>query len=194
MTISEIKHENVRCCLLPWRPWSVGLLASRWINCVIHFGLCSFGLCVPKLYFHLNLKWHCLHLKGISDHLKPLNLISNFFKPKIAFFAFKICAGEYILCSFGLCVPKLYFQLNQKWHCLHLKCILDPVKPLYLISNFFKPKIAFFAFKICIGEYILCSFGLCVPKFYLLLNLKWHCLHLTHLTGIVDTLKPLNPI
>ena len=31
MKISEIKHENVRCCLLPWRPWSIGLLASRWL-------------------------------------------------------------------------------------------------------------------------------------------------------------------
>ena len=110
-----------------------------------------------------NLKLHSLHLKFV-----PVNIS-----------------------SFGSCVPKFYFQLNQKWHCLDLKCILDPVKPLYLISNFFKPKIAFFAFKICIGEYILCSFGLCVPKFYLLLNLKWHCLHLTHLTGVVDTLKPL---
>ena len=28
MRISEIKHENVRCCLLPWRPWSIGLPAS----------------------------------------------------------------------------------------------------------------------------------------------------------------------
>ena len=71
MTISEIKHENVRCCLLPWRPWSVGLLASRWINCVIHFGLCSFGLCVPKLYFHLNLKWHCLHWRVFRILLSP---------------------------------------------------------------------------------------------------------------------------
>ena len=44
-------------------------------------------------------------------------------KPLIAFFAFKIGTGEYILCSFGLCVPKLYFQLNLKWHCLHLNGI-----------------------------------------------------------------------
>ena len=39
-------------------------------------------------------------MKGISDPLKPLNLISNFFKPKIAFFAFEIRAGEYILIWF----------------------------------------------------------------------------------------------
>ena len=111
-------------------------------SCVIHFGLCSLGLCVPKLYFHFNLKWHCLHLKGISDSLKPLSLNSNILlsllfvcpkvvlldQPKIAFFAFKICTGEYILCSFGFCVPKLYFHLNLKWHCLRLKGISDPLK------------------------------------------------------------------
>ena len=51
-------------------------------------------------------------------------------KHKIAFFAFKICTGEYILCSFGLCVPKLYFHLNLKWHCLHLNRIQDPLKTL----------------------------------------------------------------
>ena len=76
-----------------------------------------FGLYVPKFYLQLNLKWHCLHLThltGIVDPLKPLNLISNLFKSKIAFFAFKIRIGEYILCSFDLCVPKLYFQLNLK--------------------------------------------------------------------------------
>ena len=77
---------------------------------------------------------------------------------KIAFFAFKIRTGEYILCSFGLCVPKFYFQLNMKWHCLHLKGISDPLKPLNLISNLFKPKIAFFAFEIRAGEYILIWF------------------------------------
>ena len=50
-------------------------------------------------------------------------------KPKIAFFAFKIHTGEYILCSFGLCVWKLHFHLNLKWHCLHLKGISDHLKP-----------------------------------------------------------------
>ena len=111
-------------------------------NCMIHFSLCSFGLWVPKLYFYLNLKWHWLYLKGISDPLNPLSLIFNFFmlflyvcpkvvfldKPKISFFAFKIRTGEYILCSFGFCVPKLYFHLNLKWHCLRLKGISDPLK------------------------------------------------------------------
>ena len=56
-------------------------------------------------------------------------------KPKIAFFAFKICTDEYILCSFGLCVTKLNFHLNLTWHCLHLKGIQGPLKPLSLIQN-----------------------------------------------------------
>ena len=51
-------------------------------------------------------------------------------KLNIPFFAFKIRTSESILCSFGLCVPKLYFHLNLKWHCLHLRGILDPLKPL----------------------------------------------------------------
>ena len=118
--------------------------------CTGEYILCSFGLCVPKLYFHLNLKWHCLHLNRIQDPLKTLSLISTFLlsflyvcpkvvfldKPKIAFFALKIHKGEYILCSFTLFVPKLYFYLNLKWHCLHLKGISDPLKPLSLISTF----------------------------------------------------------
>ena len=119
--------------------------------CTGEYILCSFGLCAPKLYFHLNLKWHCLHLNRIQDPLKTLSLISTFLlsflyvcpkvvfldKPKITFFALKIHKGEYILCSFTLFVPKLYFYLNLKWHCLHLKGILDPQKTLCPISNFF---------------------------------------------------------
>ena len=35
-------------------------------------------------------------------------------KPKIAFFAFKIRTGEYILCSFGLCVTKVIFSPESK--------------------------------------------------------------------------------
>ena len=108
MTISEIKHENVRCCLLPWRPWSPGLLASRWINCVIHFGLCSFGLCVPKLYFHLNLKWHCLHLKGISDPLKPVSLIQTFSNLRLHSLHFKVVqvniSSAHLVCVYQSCI------------------------------------------------------------------------------------------
>ena len=118
--------------------------------CTGEYILCSFGLCVPKLYFHLNLKWHCLHLNRIQDPLKTLSLISTFLlsflyvcpkvvfldKPKIAFFALKIHKGEYILCSFTLFVPKLYFYLNLKWHCFQLKGISDHLKPLSLISTF----------------------------------------------------------
>ena len=157
----------------------------------IHKGeyiLCSFTLFVPKLYFYSNLKWHCLHLKGILDPLKPLIASFQSFlsflnvcpkvafldKPQIAFSAFKIHTGECILHLFGLYVPKLYFHFNLKWHCLHLKSISDPLKPLCLISNFLllcpkvvfldKPKVAFFAFKIRTGEYIHCPFGLYVSK------------------------------
>ena len=159
--ISEIKHENVRCYLLPRWPWSKGLPASRWflfdsemalftfersfgackphfrrvvvvslcvsktcvspqtLNCILciqNLYRCSFGLYVPKLYFHLNLKWHCSHWKGILFlYVCPKVVFMD--KPKIAFFAFKIHTDEYILCSSGLCVPKLYFHLNLKWHC-----------------------------------------------------------------------------
>ena len=119
--------------------------------CTGEYILCSFGLCVPKLYFHLNLKWHCLHLNHIQDPLKTLSLISTFLlsflyvcpkvvfldKQKIVLFALKIHKGEYILCSFTLFVPKLYFYLNLKWQCLHLKGISDPPKTLCPISNLF---------------------------------------------------------
>ena len=127
----------------------------------------------------------------ISKFLSFLNVcpkVAFLDTPQIAFFAFKIHTGECILHLFGLYVPKLYFHLNLKWHCLHLKSISDPLKPLCLISNFLllcpkvvfldKPKVAFFAFKICTGEYVHCSFGLYVPKLYFHLNLKLHCLHL----------------
>ena len=59
---------------------------------------CSFGLYVPKLYFHLNLKWHCSHWKGILFlYVCPKVVFMD--KPKIAFFAFKIHTDEYILCT-----------------------------------------------------------------------------------------------
>ena len=58
-------------------------------------------------------------------------------KYEIAFFPFKICTDEYILGSFGLCVPKLYFHFNLKWYCLRLKDISDPLKPPHLFCPFF---------------------------------------------------------
>ena len=131
-----------------------------------------------KVAFYLNLKWHSFHLKGISDRPKTLCPISNFFscpkvvfpdKPLIAFFAFKICTGEYILCSFCLCIPKLYFHLNLKWHCLHLNRIQDPLKTLSLISTFW------------------CLFFMCVPKLCFKTNQKLHSLHLKFIKVNIST-------
>ena len=108
-------------------------------------------------------------MKCIKDPQKTLSVISIFLlfflyvcpknvfldKHRIAFFAFKIHKGEYIFCSFTLFVPKLYFYLNLKKHCLHLKGISDPVKTLGPISNFF-----------C-----------CVQKLCFQTNIKSHSLH-----------------
>ena len=87
------------------------------------------------MYFHLNLKWHCLHLKGISDPLKPLCPILNFLllcpkvlfldKSKITFYlsgwyTFEAPQKEWFRQYFEggfvvhiyMCVLKLYFWAN----------------------------------------------------------------------------------
>ena len=154
MKISEIKHENVRCCLLPWRPWSIGLPASRWLLTV--WFISASALLV------------CEYQSSISIYHDGLFIFSDLFSKNCSQSLFYISIWIYKMALFTF---ESYFGSSETSNSLISK-FLSFLNVCPKVAFLDTPQIAFFAFKIHTGECILHLFGLYVPKLYFHFNLK----------------------